>query len=68
MMSQTAILISGEDVAWMLLQVTGIAVLYFAVRAFLDKYLWSQSCVKSPSQKQTVSLCEPVILSFRLSD
>lgn len=36
-MTQTEILIFGQDVAWRLLQVvTGIAVLYFAARKFMD--------------------------------
>lgn len=67
-MTQTAILIFGEDVAWMLLQVTGITVLYFAVRKFMDEYRLSLSRLKGPFRKQTVSLYELVIPVFRLFD
>lgn len=67
-MTQTPMLIFGEDVAWMLLQVTGIAVSYFAVRKFMDEYQLSLSRLKGPSRKQTVSLSELVIPVFRLFD
>ena len=46
---------SSEDVAWMLLQVTGIAVLYLVARKLLNEYPWSLSHLEGPSRKQTVS-------------
>ena len=67
-MTQTAILIFGEDVAWMLLQVTGIAVLYFAARKFMGEYRLSLSRLEKPSRKQTVRLCELVTPVIRLFD
>lgn len=57
-MFQTAILFFGEDVAWMLLQVTGIAVLYLAVRKCMDKCRWTSSRLEGTSPKETVSLCK----------
>lgn len=69
-MTQTAILIFGEDMAWMLLPVIGIAAgLYFAVRKIMDEYRLSLLHLGEPSRKQTVSLCELVILvsSLRLT-
>ena len=68
-MTQTTILISGKDTAWMLLQVTSIAALYFIARKFLNLYQWSPSGLEGPSRKQTVSPCElviPVLSSFWL--
>ena len=56
-MNQTAMLISGKDMAWMLLQVIGIAVLYIVVRKFLPEYQWPLSRLEGPSRKQTVSPC-----------
>lgn len=54
-MTQTEISIFREDVAWILLQVTGIAVLYFAVRKFMDEYQISQSRWEGPSRTETVT-------------
>ena len=66
-MTQTEMFILSEDAAWMLLQVTGIAVLYFAVRKLMNSYRLSPSRLERPSRKQTVSLCcELVIRTFRL--
>ena len=67
-MAQTEMSIFGEDVAWMLLQVTGIAVLYFAVRKLMDEYRLPPSRQESPCRKQTVSLCEQVMAVLRLLD
>lgn len=67
-MAQIATLMFGEDVAWVLLQVTAIAVLYFVVRKFMDRNRLLLSCLKGPSRKQMVSLYELVVLDFRFFD
>ena len=54
-MTQTEISIFREDVAWILLQVTGIAVLYIAVCKFMDEYQISQSRWEGPSRTETVT-------------
>ena len=67
-MTQTEMFICGEDVVWMLLQATGIAVLYFAVRKFMVDYRLSLSRPEGgPSAKQTVSLCELVMTGLFVS-
>lgn len=68
MMTQTALLIFGEDVAWILLQVTGVAVLFFAVWKFTDKFGLPLSRLEGPFLKQTVILSELVIMVFGLVD
>ena len=65
-MTQTSIHIFGEDVAWMLLQVTGIALLYLTVRRFMGEHQLSLSRLEGISRKQIVSLCKLVIMVFRL--
>ena len=60
-MMQTKMPIFGEDVAWMLLQVTGTAVLCLAVRIFVNQYRLSLLHLKGPSGNQTVSLWELMI-------
>ena len=54
-MTQTAMGIFREDVAWMLLQVTGIAVSYLAIRKFMEKYRLLQSRWEGQSRRQTVT-------------
>ena len=54
-MTQTAMNIFREDVAWMLLQVTGIAVLYFAIRKFMVRYRLLQSRWEGQSPRQIVA-------------
>lgn len=68
MMTQTALLIFDEDVAWTLLQVTGVAVLVFAVWKFTDTYGLPLSRLKGPFSKQNVSLSELMIMVFGLVD
>lgn len=55
-MAQTAILVSREDVAWKLLQITGVTIPYFVVRRFLDKYKLPLSHQEEPSQRQTLEI------------
>jgi len=68
MMTQMALFIFGEDVAWNMLQVTGIAVLCFALWRFMDHFGLPLSRLEGPFRTQTVSLSELVILVFRLID
>ena len=65
-MAQIAEYIFGEDVAWMLLQVAGIAIFCFAVREFVVKYQLLPSWLGRPSLKQTVRIREPILTVFCL--
>ena len=63
-MTQTATKIVGEDVAWMLLQATGIAVLYVAIRKFMERYRLLQSRWEGRSRRQTVTFFGPNDISL----
>ncbi|KAL8717408.1 MAG: hypothetical protein Q9225_005339 [Loekoesia sp. 1 TL-2023] len=54
-MTQTAILTLGQDVAWILLQVTGIAMIYLVLRKLVDEYRLSLSPSDRSCQDQTIS-------------
>ena len=66
-MTQTAILIFGEDMPWILLQITGFALLYFAAKILLHEDRLSLSRRKRLSLTQTVGLYYRVIPVFLLT-
>jgi len=67
-MTQRALLAFGEVVDWILLQITGIAVLCFAIWNLVSEHGLPSSRLRGPFQNRTVSLYELVILAFCLVD